>query len=80
MSRVLLQTTISEHPDDWDIGRFALLVDELRVARHEVMARNRANQGGDDRVLSHIDERGYDQVWLMAVDVGDGLTGSDRAS
>ena len=80
MSTILLQTTIAEHPDDWDIGRFALLVDELRVAGHDVVARNPANRGGDDRVFSHVDERGYDQVWLMAVDVGDGLTGSHRTS
>src|SRR3954447_26491607 len=38
-----------EHPDDWNIGRFSLLADEL----------------------------GYDQLWLMAVDVGDGLTAAD---
>jgi hypothetical protein len=44
MSRSLLQSTISEHPDDWDIGRFALLADELRAAGHEVVARNRANR------------------------------------
>jgi hypothetical protein len=28
-------------------------------------------------VLSHVDDLGYDQVWLMAVDVGDGLTAAD---
>jgi hypothetical protein len=41
-----------------------------------VVARNRIS-GGDDPVLSHIDELGYDQLWLMAVDVGDGLTAAD---
>src|SRR3954453_22889852 len=77
MSRVLLQTTIPEHPDDWDITRFSLLADELRAAGHEVIARNRANRGDDDPVLSHLDELNYDQLWLMGVDVGDGLSAAD---
>jgi hypothetical protein len=77
MSKILLQTTIPAHSDDWDVTRFSLLADELRAAGHEVIARNRANRGGDDPVLSHVDDLGYDQVWLMAVDVGDGLTASD---
>jgi hypothetical protein len=77
MSRILLQTTIPEHPDDWAINRFSLLADELRAAGHDVTARNRANRGDTDPVLSHIDELGYDQLWLMAVDVGDGLTAAD---
>jgi hypothetical protein len=77
VSRILLQTTIPEHPDDWAISRFSLLAAELRAAGHDVIARNRANRGDDDPVLSHIDELGYDQLWLMAVDVGDGLTAAD---
>lgn len=39
-----------------------------------MIARNRTNRGDDDLVLSHIDELNIDQLWLMAVDVGDGLT------
>src|SRR5258707_11890460 len=77
MSKVLLQATIPEHPDDWDIARFSLLADELRAAGHDVTARNRASRGDDDPVLSHLDELGYDQLWLMAVDVGEGLTAAD---
>ncbi len=77
MSKILLQTTIEEHPDDWDIARFSLLADELRRAGHDVVARNRANRGGDDPVLSRLDELDYDQLWLMAVDVGDGLTAAE---
>jgi hypothetical protein len=77
MSRILLQTTIPECPDDWDISRFSLLADELRAAGHQVVARNRTSRGDDDPVLSHLDELGYDQLWLMAVDVGDGLTPAD---
>ena len=60
MSRILLQTTIPEHPDDWDITRFSLLADELRAAGHEVIARNRANRGDDDPILSNI------AMWLQA--------------
>jgi hypothetical protein len=78
MSRILLQTTIPAHPDDWDISRFSLLADELRAAGHDVTARNRANnQGDDDPVLSQLDGLDFDQLWLMAVDVGDGLTAAD---
>jgi hypothetical protein len=77
MSRILLQTTIPDSPDDWDIDRFSLLADELRSAGHQVIARNRSNRGGDDPVLSHLDDLGYDQLWLMAVDAGDGLSAAD---
>jgi hypothetical protein len=73
MSRILLQTTIPANADDWDISRFTLLADELRAAGHQVIARNRAGDD-DDPVLSHLDELGYDQLWLMAVDTGGGLT------
>ncbi len=77
MSRILLQTTIAANPDDWDISRFSLLADELRIAGHEVIARNRVAGTDDDPVLRHVDELGFDQVWLMAVDVGDGLTDAE---
>ncbi|MEZ0356457.1 hypothetical protein [Mycobacterium sp. SA01] len=76
MSRILLQTTITAQPDDWDINRFTLLADELRTAGHDVVARNRAHHG-DDPVLSVLDDLGFDQVWLMAVDTGDGLTDAE---
>jgi hypothetical protein len=74
MARILLQTTIADNPVDWNVDRFSLLADELRAAGHEVIARNRHDAGGDDPILSHLDELGIDQLWLMAVDVGDGLT------
>ena len=77
MSKILLQTTIVEHPDDWDISRFSLLADELRSAGHEVTARNRVRRADDDPMLSRLDELDYDQLWLMAVDIGDGLTAAD---
>lgn len=77
MSRILLQTTISADPDDWDISRFSLLAAELRAAGHDVVARNRASATGDDPVLRRLDEMDFDQLWLMAVDVGGGLSGAD---
>lgn len=77
MSRILLQTTIAEHPDDWDIRRFSLLARELRDTGHQVIARNRVRGVEDDPVLSHVDRLGFDQVWLMAVDTGDGLSAAD---
>lgn len=77
MSRILLQTTIVENAEDWDITRFTLLAAELRAAGHDVVARDRAAGAGDDPVLSHIDELGFDQLWLMAVDLGDGLSAAD---
>lgn len=77
MSNILIQTTIAEHPDDWDVSRFSLLANELRAAGHVVTARNRARRGADDPILSRLDHLGHDQLWLMAVDVGDGLTDAE---
>jgi hypothetical protein len=73
MSKILLQTTIAEHPDDWNVARFSLLADELRAAGHDVTARDRTGHD-EDPILSRLDLLDYDQLWLMAVDVGDGLT------
>lgn len=78
MANILLQTTIPAVPDDWNVGRFALLAAELRRAGHEVTARDR-DASGDDSFLSALDSLGYDQLWLMAVDAGDGLTPGDAA-
>jgi hypothetical protein len=80
MARILLQTTIAAHPDDWDVSRFSLLAAELRAAGHEVTARNRCGGAGDDPVLAHLDDLGFDQLWLLAVDVGDGLTAAEADS
>jgi hypothetical protein len=80
MARILLQTTIARNPDDWDISRFSLLAGELRAAGHQVVARNLVNRLGDDPVLSHVDQLGYDQLWLLAVDVGDGLTDAEAGA
>ncbi|CAN7540904.1 hypothetical protein LJR164_003815 [Phenylobacterium sp. LjRoot164] len=78
MSRILIQTTIPTTPDDWHVGRFGLLADVLRGAGHQVVARDR--EPGEDPVLSRLDAGGFDQLWLFAVDVGDGLTAGESAA
>jgi hypothetical protein len=78
MARILLQTTIEDVADDWDVGRFSLLADELRRAGHEVTARNRGG-GVDDPLLEALDRSDFDQLWLLAVDVGGGLSTADAA-
>jgi hypothetical protein len=75
---ILLQTTIVNTPDDWNVSRFSLLVDELRAAGHNVTARDRDH--GADSVLSVLDSLDYDQLWLLAVDTGDGLTRDEAAA
>ncbi|UGT44120.1 hypothetical protein LTV02_12335 [Nocardia yamanashiensis] len=80
MSKILLQTTITAHPDDWSITRFALLAAELRAAGHDVTARDRAVHGANDPILSRLDDSDFDQLWLLAVDTGDGLTDTETAA
>jgi len=82
---VLLQTTIPPVQDDWHIGRFSLLADHLRSLTDkegrglcEVTARDReVDAAGNDKVLSKLDETDFDQLWLFALDNGDGLTLAD---
>ncbi|HEV8020763.1 MAG TPA: hypothetical protein VGP41_05835 [Candidatus Lustribacter sp.] len=72
--RVLLQTTIPYSADDWHVGRFSRLRDEL-AAVADVVARNRENGAdGNDPVLVNLDSSDFDQVWIIAVDTGDGIT------
>jgi len=86
--RILLQTTIPGTEDDWSIERFSLLREYLGSLKgekgdrlFEVAARNReANAAGDDEVLSQIDESNFDELWLFAVDSGDGLSVKDCES
>ncbi len=78
MARILLQTTIPYAEDDWHVGRFSLLASELEKAGHQVTARNREpDAGGNDPVLSALSSGRYDELWLMGVDVGDGLGDDD---
>jgi len=83
--RVLLQTTIPFVEDDWHIDRFSLLRDELSSRKDEsgnpvfdVTTRNReSDAAGNDPVLSSLDATDFDELWLFAVDTGDGLTTAD---
>jgi hypothetical protein len=85
--RILLQTTIPAGDDDWTIDRFSLLRELLESTRgadgrplHDVVARDReADARGDDPVLSALDRSDFDELWLFAVDVGDGLSDGDCA-
>lgn len=85
--RILLQTTIPTTQDDWSIARFSFLADLLRRQTDaegnrlfDVVARDRDRLGAPDSLLSKLDESDFDQMWLFAVDVGNGLTGQDCAA
>jgi len=87
MLNLLLQTTIEGDPDDWNISRFSHLAAFLAQLRDKdgelafrVTARDRAPRGAPDLMLSTLHESGVDQLWLFAVDGGDGLTEQDCAS
>lgn len=79
--RILLQTTIQTVADDWNIGRFALLRDHLAgLPGVEVVARDRATPGGvTDPLLAELADTDFDQMWLFAVDTGDGLDKAECA-
>jgi hypothetical protein len=83
---ILLQTTIEPTENDWHIGRFSMLqaylaslkaLDGSRV--FHVTARDRDPIGAPDTVLSTLDRSAYDELWLFAVDVGNGLHEEDCA-
>jgi hypothetical protein len=83
--RILLQTTIPSVEDDWNIDRFSLLREHLNSLKDEagrplceVSARNRVTNGdGNEEVLSRLDSTDFDELWLFAVDAGDGLSVAD---
>jgi hypothetical protein len=85
--KILLQTTIPFTENDWHIGRFSMLRDYLAAlkdengdALYEVAARNRErDENGNDKILSVLDETDFDELWLFAVDTGDGLSKTDCA-
>jgi hypothetical protein len=86
MLNLLLQTTIEGDPDDWNIARFSKLREFLSSLKDKdgrpafnVTARDRTRRGAPDPVLSTLHESNVDQLWLFAVDVGDGLTSDDCA-
>jgi hypothetical protein len=83
--RILLQTTIPAIEDDWNIDRFSLLREHLAAIKDDggksmcqVTARNReTNAQGNDVVLSVLDTTDFNELWLFAVDTGDGLSVAD---
>lgn len=85
--KILLQTTIPTTDNDWSIARFSRLGvllseqrDEAGNPLYDVMLRDRDPPGQPDSVLSTIDRSEFDQLWLFAVDTGDGLTQEDCAA
>jgi len=85
--RILLQTTIPPTEDDWSIERFSLLrahlaslTGETGSPLYEVVARDReSDANGDDLVLATLDRSDFDELWLFAVDTGNGLSSADCA-
>lgn len=83
---ILLQTTIRTIEDDWHVGRFSLLRRFLAGLNADdgtplfsVSARDRVPPGQPDPILSTLDKSDYKELWLFAVDTGDGLTHQDCA-
>ncbi len=83
--QILLQTTIPPTEDDWSIARFSLLHQYLATLQDEqgnplyaVVSRDRvADAAGNDPILSRLDQSEFDELWLFAVDVGDGISEAD---
>ena len=78
--KILLQTTIVPTADDWSIARFELLSSYLSRQQDAagkplfaVTARDRATADGIDPVLATLHESDFDEMWLFAVDTGQGL-------
>lgn len=84
--KILLQTTIPTTEDDWNIERFSLLRDVLSEATDAngsklfaVTTRDlEKDANGNDSLLPELDKSEFDEMWLFAVDVGDGLTDADK--
>ena len=78
--RILLQVTTPYAADDWNVNRFGLLRAEMANAA-TVTARNREPvSGGSDPLLLALPESDYDQIWIMGVDAGNGLTTAECAA
>lgn len=83
MPKILLQTTIPHVEDDWHIGRFSRLFEHLSGLPNveRVAGRNRtAPSGQTDPVIGGLADSDYDQLWLFAVDTGDGLNAEECAA
>ena len=86
--RILVQCSIPFAEDDWHVGRFSSLVETLRGLRQadgsplaEVTARNRqVDASGRDPVLTGMDRRDWDELWLLAGDGGEACTDVECAA
>lgn len=79
--RILIQTTIPFAEDDWHAGRFSLLARTMSELGDQVTARDRATPAGiDDPRLAKLSRKDFDQLWLIAVDTGDGITKAECAA
>ena len=84
-TRILLQTTIPFEADNWHVGRFSLLREHLASLKddagnslYEVVARDReADADGNEPVLTTLDKSDFAELWLFAIDLGEGLTVTD---
>jgi hypothetical protein len=84
-TRILLQTTIADIADDWHIGRFSLLrdflssqTDERGAPLFDVTTRDRHGVESDP-VLRGLASFDFDELWLFAVDCGNGISAADCA-
>lgn len=88
MKRILLKTTIPHTEDDWHIGRFSLLAAQFESLRDDrglrnfaVTSRDRAiDAQGDDPDMIKLPDSDFDELWLVAVDVGAGLSMADASA
>ncbi|MFZ0062801.1 MAG: hypothetical protein WAL47_12250 [Pyrinomonadaceae bacterium] len=84
-TRILLQTTIPFEADNWHVGRFSLLREHLASLKdddgnflYEVVARDReSDAAGNEPVLTNLDTSDFAELWLFAIDLGEGLTVPD---
>jgi len=85
MNKILFKTTVPFTKDDWHIGRFSLLAEHLESLKADrgerlftITARDRVNDSsGDDSDLITLPDSDFDELWLFAVDDGQGLSADD---
>ena len=76
--KILVQTTISRMPDNWSIDSITLARNELAALGANVVARDReAEPDKPSSVLAALDQSDFDELWLFALDQGEGLTPED---
>jgi hypothetical protein len=83
--RILMQTTIPFEADNWHIGRFSLLREHLASLKddngnplYDIVARDReADAAGNEPALAELDKSDFSELWLFAIDLGEGLTIQD---